>query len=88
MSNTIRLNDYEANIDVEISVDKNVVLKKMNDTDILNEVRERNLLSRVNPITFFTAEKDLLKRHLCDILNIGYHAKNNDEILKAVRIKL
>ncbi len=60
----------------------------MNDTDILNEVRERNLLSKANPITFFTAEKDLLKRHLCDILNIGYHTKNNDEILKAIKIKL
>lgn len=88
MSNTIRLDDYEADIDVEISVNKNIVLKKMDDADILNEIRERNLYSKANPIIFFTAKKDLLKRHLCDILNIGYHIKNNDEILEALKAKL
>lgn len=85
---TITLDDWDAeNVTVQMDISASAVLKKIGDKQLIEEIRSRRLVNRINPIQHINIEGELLKRHLIDIVGLSYHT-DNDTLINELKKKL
>jgi hypothetical protein len=58
-------------------------ISEIDDSDIIDEVRDRNLEHNFN--FDYGHSGDKLKRHLCDIVGCGYHQYTKDELMEQLK---
>ena len=77
--------DIEDYVDVDIDVDVDDIIGDISDKDLVDEVIFRDLEIKKDDEQL---ENEELRRHICDILNVGYHIFTIDELLTMLKKKI
>lgn len=71
-------------VDASVELDIDDFIGELTDEELQDELYSRGF----KPEKLYTLEKDKLKRHLCDILDVGYHLFSVPELFEMIEKKI